>query len=147
MHNSMDIVVCTDNKYIMPVGVMMYSVCVNNPNTKICFHVVIDESVTPENQKKLEDTITPFDNQILFYKIDSSPFRKYPSLKDGERITQATYYRLFLPEILPQSLNKVLYLDGDIIVRDSLEELWKTDIKDCAIAAVNHPEAIVSDFF
>lgn len=131
----------------MPTGVMIYSACVNNAQGSITFHLVIDESVTPENQKKLEDTVTPFNNQIRFYKVDSTPFRSFPGLSERKSITQATYYRLFLTEILPQSLEKVLYLDGDIIVRQSLTELWNTDIEHCSIAAVNHPEIIVSDFF
>lgn len=35
-----------------------------------------------------------------------------------------------------QSWAKFIYLDGDIIVRQSLKELWSTDITGLAIAAV-----------
>lgn len=143
----MDIVTCIDNKFVMPTGVMIYSVCVNNAQGAVTFHIVIDESVTLDNQRKLKEVVTPFANQLFFYKIDSTPFKKYPSLSKNKRITQATYYRLYLTETLPQSLNKVIYLDGDIIVRGSLEELWNTNLERCSIAAVNHPEFIVSDFY
>ena len=49
-------------------------------------------------------------------------------------ITQATYYRLNLAEILPERIDKVLYLDGDVICRKSLVSLWNTDISQCAVA-------------
>ena len=42
----MDIVASTDKWYVMPTGVMMYSVCVNNPDVEIVFHVIHDDSVT-----------------------------------------------------------------------------------------------------
>lgn len=130
----MDIVTCTDNKYVMPTGVMIYSACANNAQGSITFHIVIDESVTSDNQKKLEDTVTPFNNQICFYKVDSTPFKSFPALNNRKTITQATYYRLFLAEILPQSVDKVIYLDGDVIVRHSLAELWNVDMNGFAIA-------------
>ena len=40
--NRMDIVACTDKWFVMPTGVMMYSVCVNNPDMDIVFHVITD---------------------------------------------------------------------------------------------------------
>ena len=120
----------------MPTGVMIYSACANNAQGSLTFHIVIDESVTVDNQQKLANTVTPFGNQICFYKVDSTPFRSFPALSERKIITQATYYRLFLTEILPQSVDKVIYLDGDIIVRQSLKELWSTDMTGFAVAAV-----------
>lgn len=41
----MHIVFSTDGNYIMPTGVMMKSVSVNNANEDITFHGIVDESV------------------------------------------------------------------------------------------------------
>lgn len=38
-----------------------------------------------------------------------------------------TYFRLFLPEILPDHIDRVLYLDTDLIVNDSLDEFYSID--------------------
>jgi lipopolysaccharide biosynthesis glycosyltransferase len=46
----MDIVACLDKGFVMPTGVMMYSVCTNNQETEIMFHLVVDESVTGTDQ-------------------------------------------------------------------------------------------------
>ena len=40
-----DIAACTDRQFVMPTGVMMQSVCVNNPDVDIMFHVILDENV------------------------------------------------------------------------------------------------------
>ena len=50
-------------------------------------------------------------------------------------MTKETYYRILLPEILPEA-QKVLYLDCDLIVRANLSELWETNIEGCAFACV-----------
>ena len=133
----MDIVACTDKWFVMPTGVMMYSVCVNNPEVDIVFHVIHDDSVTSMDWRDLEETVTVFNGKsIVFYHVDVTKFPCFPNTTMETPITQATYYRLMMSEILPKTIHKVLYLDGDIIVRHSLLSLWNTDMKDYAVGAV-----------
>ena len=130
------IVACFDKGYVMPTGVMMYSACVNNPDIDINFHLVIDESVTDNEKKDLMDTISPFEGkEALFYHVDSQFYHQFP-LNNNIWLTRATYYRIFLPEILPVTVDKVIYLDGDCIVRHSLKSLWNTDVSGFAVATV-----------
>lgn len=134
-NDKIHIAACLDRGYVMPTGVMMYSACVNNPEVDIVFHVLIDESVTKEDQQDLIDTVNKFHGvSVLFYAVNSMNSSSFPLVKKG--LTRATYYRLFLSEILPPSVEKVLYLDGDIIVRHSLLPLWETDMTDYAVGAV-----------
>jgi lipopolysaccharide biosynthesis glycosyltransferase len=51
-----------------------------------------------------------------------------------------TFYRLLMSDILPPTVDKILYLDGDIIVRKSLKNLWNINLEDKAIGAV--PDAL-----
>lgn len=133
----MDIVVCINSDFYMPTGVMTYSVCVNNPDADITFHIICDESVTAVQKEDLAETICSFSGKkVIFYSIDSQVVSNFPALSNLVPPT-ATYYRLFLTRILPESLDKVLYLDGDIVVRKSLLPLWDTDLTNYAIAAVS----------
>ena len=130
----MDIVACTDNGYIMPTGVLMQSVCVNNPDVDNVFHIIIDDSVTTDNQHDLEEVVVPFRGKsVIFHLVDVSMFPIFPN--NHGYITQACYYRLVLTKILPETINKALYLDGDVIVRHSLTPLWNTDLQNYAVAA------------
>ena len=129
-----DIAVCLDKGFVMPTGVMMYSVCVNNQDVDIDFHVLIDESVTDEDQQDLKDIANKFSGKkVHYYTIERQSSISFP-LKLNH-VTQSTYYRLFLSDILPSTIEKVLYLDGDLIVRHSLLPLWHTDINDYAVGA------------
>lgn len=133
----MDVVVCTDNRFVMPTGVMMYSLCCNNPSVDVTFHILVDDSVSTKDRDDLKETISKFPlGKILFYDVDLTILPSFPSLDTRQgKITKAVYYRLMLAEILPTSIHKVLYMDGDLIVRDSLLPLWNTDITGYAVAA------------
>lgn len=143
MKEKIDITVCLDGGFVVPTGVMMYSICENNPDVDISFHLVIDNSVTLENKKDLSDNLSVFGDQvnIEFYAVDVCV--RLPSTAIRQGLTNATYYRLFLANILPDNIDKVLYLDGDVIVRHSLLPLWNTDMANYAIAAAS--DSIGSD--
>ena len=135
MKEKIHIAVCLDNGFVMPTGVLMYSACVNNQDVDIDFHVLIDESVNEEEQKDLKDTISRFHGKrAIFYALKSMTALSFPLVK--KHLTRAAYYRLFLSDILPSAIEKVLYLDGDIIVRHSLLPLWNTDVSNYAAGTV-----------
>ncbi len=136
MEEKIDIVACLDGSYVMPTGVMIYSACANNPDSDIDFHMVVDESVSDNDKKDLIDTISQFEGKRgFFYNVNSHSYKSFP-LTNFKWLTRATYYRILLPEILPDSVRKVIYIDGDCIIRHSLIPLWRTDISEIAIGAV-----------
>jgi lipopolysaccharide biosynthesis glycosyltransferase len=58
-------------------------------------------------------------------------------LGTSEGVTQAMWYRIYLPELLPDT-ERVLYLDGDTLALDSLAPLWETHMGDHLVAAVTN---------
>lgn len=60
MKEKIHIAVCLDKGYVMPTGVMMFSVCVNNQDVDIDFHMLLDESVQEKEQQDLKDVVTRF---------------------------------------------------------------------------------------
>jgi lipopolysaccharide biosynthesis glycosyltransferase len=50
---------------------------------------------------------------------------------------KATWYRIFLPDLFP-NLDRILFLDLDLIVTDSLQPLWETDLQGRLVAAVTN---------
>ena len=134
------IVCTTDTNYVMPTGVMIKSLSVNNSEEQVIFHIVIDGSVTSEQRKELEEVIYEnVQHYLFFHLIDDRLFDDFPQLGTSNPklfITKATYYRLLFAEILPDDIDKVIYLDCDMIIMSSLSELWNTDISHYALAAV-----------
>ena len=134
---SMHIVLCTDNRYVMPTGVLMQSIGQNNP-TPVHYHIFVDEDFASDSRESLANVARKFGGECQFYVINRSFMANLPFGKDGmpTHVSLATYYRLFLADVLPSDLHKVLYLDGDMIVRHSLQSLWDVPLDGFAIAAV-----------
>lgn len=131
------ILLSTDKNYIMPSAVMMKSVSVNNAYEDITFHILIDESVNEEQKKQLKHVLSNRQHLIAFHLIEGNIFAGFPQLgKVKKYITQATYYRLIIADLLPQDIHRVIYLDGDIIVRKSLKELWNMNLDGIAVGTV-----------
>ena len=133
----MNILTCTDTRFVIPTGVMFSSICINNKGEELNFHLIIDKSVTKRQKEALiEEIEAKYQNTTLsFYLIQVDDIKKY-LLAKKTRFPVSIYYRLLLEDILPLDIDKILYIDGDIIVRHNLKELWETDITDYAIGAV-----------
>jgi lipopolysaccharide biosynthesis glycosyltransferase len=132
----MEIVTCFNHDFVMPTGVMMYSLCKNNKEVEVNFHLLVDESVTEEDRNDLLYTVSEFKKKtIVFYTLNSSSFSDFPATP-SHIMSNSAYYRLFVADILPKAIDKILYLDGDVIVRQSLLPLWNTDISEFAAATV-----------
>ena len=134
----MDIVLCTDNRYVMPTGVLMYSIGVNN-DVPVNYHILVGHGFAEEGRFALEKVAKASDSRCHFCEINEFVTRDLPFDRDGmpKHVSIATYYRLFLTEVLPQNLHKILYLDGDMIVRHSLSDLWNYDLDGCPLGAVH----------
>jgi len=63
-------------------------------------------------------------------------------MKECGYLGLSAYYRLFLPDLLPKSLRRIVYLDADLIVRRSIRELFMQPLGDCVIGAVSSPASM-----
>lgn len=127
----LNIAYCCDDNYIPYVGVSMISCIENNLNdfNKIIFHIIIDSNVTDESKDKLKRNISKYQNcEVIFYPFN--PEGPMP-ISDYHPIVNAI---LFIPNLIP--VDKLLFLDADTLVLDSLKELFKLDLEDNYCAGV-----------
>lgn len=131
----MNIVLSTDNNFVQHCAVTMVSILENNKD--VSFFIITD-GLTDSNSLILSELAKKYDSSLQFLLVDKSIVSRLPMPDNSnlKHISPATYYRLFVAELLPDSVDKVIYLDCDMVIRGSLAELWNTDIQDYAIAAV-----------
>ena len=134
-----EIVCSTDGNYVMPTGVMLHSLFVNNMDESINVHLLHD-GISADQISGLKDIVSKHGGKITFYKVDESKFSFFPIGHEYQSkhagLSLATYYRLFMTKILPENIDRVIYLDGDILVTSSIRGLWETDISGKAMAGV-----------
>lgn len=120
----MNILCATDENYIVPMAVMMTSVIANNDGSIRFF--IVDGGITDEGRERILSLRTD-DVDISFIDAPSMETLKRYDLPDESYHSIAMYYRLFASELLPIDVERVLYLDCDIVVRGDLSELYDTD--------------------
>ena len=121
----------TDNGYAMPTGVAIESLCKNKKkNTKYDIYILAID-ISYENEKILESMNS---NNISINIIKLKNKYKDFNMKNVSA-TSAAMYKFQIPDIL-SSQDKVIYLDGDIIVKSDLSELYSIDLGDNYIGAV-----------
>lgn len=128
----MDIALCFDNNFIMQAGVTIKSVCLSNSQENIVFHL-FTSNISAKNKSILLGLLTSSNHKIRFYEIDESLLNGWPEVS---RYPKSIYYRFFIAKEVPSTVKNILYLDCDIIVKESLKELFEMDLNDKIIAAV-----------
>lgn len=126
-----------DNNFSMLTGVSMLSVLQSTRERPICFFV-LDGGITPENRDTLQRIADRGGAQIGFIDIDRQmqQIRAIGQKAWGDFPSHVTWARLFLPELLPPEVDRVLYLDGDTLAAGDLSELYHIDLDGNIIAAV-----------
>lgn len=113
--------------------VSMASVLKNaKKSDEIEFVIMYSQANMPEKYLQTFDNLQAIKNYTLnMIKIDEKIFDGFPN---PNWVTIEAWFRVLLADLLPNE-ERVLYLDCDTIVRDSLSDLFKTDMGD-ALAGV-----------
>lgn len=129
--NNIIIVAAADEKYAIFFCTMAASVLKHaSPEDKYCFKLLTD-GFSIETKKRIQALRKIRKCKIDFVEIDSTQFAEIPTLKHLSAMTNA---RLKITSLFPV-LNKIIYLDCDIIIKQDLASLWNTDIKEFPLAA------------
>ena len=129
-----DIVCNIDENYVEYCGVMLTSLFIHNTQERFRIHA-INSNVTSSRKKRLSGFCNRFNAEICFYDVPFSSIEDFP-IKPQDHLSLAAYLRIFMSELLPDTVDKVLYLDCDLMVIDSIKELWETNIEHFSLAAV-----------
>ena len=134
----MNVCVTVNSKYMRYLYTMLLSLYKNNKRGSICLYV-IQRDFTEENKKTILDLTEQYENWVKYIWIDEHKFDSMPVYtKERKNLSLEIYFRLLIPELIPDEIDKILMLDVDIVVNHSIEELYALDMsKKCLGAAPN----------
>lgn len=134
LYNNPIVLVCAaDDNYAMPLAVTVRSALANLMNDRKVALYILDGGIRERNRQKIQQSFNP--EQISITWIQPDP-QKFEHLRLDRYLTIASYFRLLLPELIPVSVKKAIYLDTDMVVEGDLEQLWQIEINDCHVLAV-----------
>lgn len=124
---------CCDDDYAQHLGAALYSALFHLSKSTRADVFVICSKFSSNNKKKIQAVGKKHNTDVRFIEVVEEHFI---GLKTTLYVSHATYFRIALPDLLPKTIGKVLYLDSDLIVMDDLTKLWNIDINETYLAAV-----------
>ncbi len=138
----LDVVFLSDINYIQYFAVALTSLLENNLHTINRIFLVHDIDDLGQLENILGFFKEKYNKKIELFAIDSTKMDGYTLT---HQLTKATYFRLYFAELLPVEIEKVLFLDSDIIVKESITNLLDIDFnntysstKEYYLYAVDH---------
>ncbi|MBQ6886662.1 MAG: glycosyltransferase family 8 protein [Lachnospiraceae bacterium] len=137
----MNILVTLDENYIPYLNVMLKSLL--DSNRDCCFDVYLLHSAISDKAVESTKNILGSDSVLHMVKATDIGLDDAPTTA---RYPQEIYYRIFAAKYLPDTIDKILYLDPDLIVNGSLKELYNTNLDNYYFAAASHTGPVLRKF-
>lgn len=126
MKDLCNVVSSADDNYAMPLTVMLKSIEMNASSQINIF--ILDGGISELSKAMIKSSLR---NTVQFIDLRHIKF----NFSHKREIALSTYYRLLLPDIL-SSYEKIIYLDGDMLVLNDIYKLWSTSLESYSIGAV-----------
>ncbi len=124
-----------NDSYAQHCCVAMVSALENNKSEQLDIYIFTDY-FSEKTRQLFEETVKRYgeNHRIFFVIVDDSALKGLRL--NIEYITHHTYYRFLLPNLLPD-LDRILYLDSDLVVDGPLRRLWETPLDGYLSAGVS----------
>jgi len=129
------LVLSIDDSYVMPFKVLWHSLIKTEsipPETPV--FILHADSLSSSSIRDLQLFVEKYNRTLLF--LDSQELIG-DNLPVSRHVSKATYYRLYVASMLPESISSVVYLDSDAVVVRSLRALFEIPL-DQPLAAADH---------
>jgi lipopolysaccharide biosynthesis glycosyltransferase len=130
----LDVACAAEGEYVIHSAAMLHSLLACNPPGSVVIHYLHGPELSSRTRSQLQDMVVRSGGEVNFWEIPGSWCDGLPT--EGFTRT-ATWYRVFLPELLPD-VARVLYLDADVLVIDPVAPLWELDMSTKLVAAVTN---------
>lgn len=135
----MNIVLASDDNYVPLLTISIVSLLENNYKDFDEINVfILNDGITNQNIEKIKNILNKYNCNISFIKTKNieNLNLNIVSLERDNIASFTTYSRLFIGSLIPDNIDKIIYIDCDILNVYSLKQLWEEDISDYYCAAV-----------
>ena len=134
--NIVHVVYASDDKFAEILGISLVSLYENNKDLDDIVVYVLDSGIKKENKEKLLIVCRKYMRKDIQFISVPSISEKLSINVVSDRGSLSQYARLFVSSYLDKKLNRVLYLDCDIIVNQSIRALWSLELHGKIIGAL-----------
>ncbi len=134
----MNIVYAANDSYARHLGASMCSLFDRNRECRFITVYVMSLGLSEDSIRNLNQIAKQYGRKLVITEMGDLKERFYFEVDTGG-YDISIMSRLFMGEILPQEIERVLYLDCDTIVAQSLKKLWDMELDGKLMGAVMEP--------
>ena len=121
------VVLATDNNYAPHAAVAILSALDMSTHPELLhFYVMESGNLNARNKELISQVAQSRGGRVEYISLDARQLAWLPT--NRRHISIVTYYRLVMHDFLPMDVERVIYIDSDVVVTDSLEKLWDIDL-------------------
>lgn len=131
--NGIPVILSANDRFAPYLDVMIRSIIVNASADRQYDIIILYNDISEKNQLWIGRAAEDKENiTIRFVRV--SEYFDAGKLFVDQHLSVETYYRLIIPEIMPD-YHKILYLDCDMVANHDVAELYDLDMGDCIVGA------------
>ena len=135
----MNILLCSDDRYFVHAATAIHSAWFNNRDAHF---YLADNGIDPGALKTFTGFAETIGLRLTVVRLEPDQRADIPASMTKN---MGLYLRLLMGRMLPEAVDRVIYLDSDIVVIDSLAPLWSLDLAGCTIAGMKDEKAMRSE--
>ena len=129
-----EVAVASDAEYLPHTAALLRSLLDSQTGTDVHVHLLHEAEVAAGDLARLGAMMDAGGARLTTHPVSAQSVAGLPA---WGRIPVTMWHRIMLPSLLADSA-RVLYLDVDVLVRDSLQDLFALDLDGCYVAAVTN---------
>ena len=131
--DTINVVFASDSNYAQHATVAMTSILLKTAEPQRVVFYLLDDAIAEDIKAKMLQTVAKLGSQLHFVAVDSQNFDKFYV---SAQLSRTAYFRLEMAELLPNTVDKVIYLDCDLLVLGDIAQLWDYPMEGKALGAV-----------
>ena len=136
----MNILITVNKNFAKQANVLLNSIQYSNTKEKFAIYV-LHRDLEENDLKTINNNLNLKQFQIHLIHIPENEILKFPVYE--KRYPLEIYFRIFASKYLPQNLKRILYLDADTLVINSLKELYETEFDGNYYIATTHIKKVL----
>ena len=134
----MNVVYASNDNYARHLATSMISLFDRNQDMERIVVYILSVAISEESQAKLLQIADRYGRELQVIELSDIKSRFTYEI-DTRGFDISAMGRLFMGTLLPEKVERVLYLDCDTVVAQPLKKLWELDLKGRLLAAVMEP--------
>jgi lipopolysaccharide biosynthesis glycosyltransferase len=139
------IVCASNNHFVVMLAALIKSIEKNNKTDREIIFYIIDDRINEKNKLKLEKSIKQQSINIVWIPLDAKLLSSIKFPNDHSTYPKNIYARLVIEYFIPSTIDRVIYLDSDMMLNTDVSNLWETDLEGNVIGAVQEPNVKTMD--